>query len=254
MILAIDVGNTNIVLGCMEGQTVRSVSRIASDPGKTDCEYAVTIRDVLALRGVTAAELEGSVLSSVVWPLGEALSRAMELLTGKPPLVVGPGLDHGLEILLDEPEQLGADLVVGAVAALRLCPPPLIVIDMGTATTLSVLDAAGRFRGGAIVPGLRASVGSLSDGTNLLPQVPLEAPAHCIGTGTVSCMQSGAIYGNAAMLDGLIDRMEAELGQRVQVIATGGLAPLVTPYCRRAIRCEPDLLLLGLAALWEQRQ
>ena len=254
MILAIDVGNTNIVLGCMEGQTVRSVSRIASDPGKTDCEYAVTIRDVLALRGVTAEELEGSVLSSVVRPLGEALSRAMELLTGKPPLVVGPGLDHGLEIMLDEPEQLGADLVVGAVAALRLCPPPLIVVDMGTATTLSVLDAAGRFRGGAIVPGLRLSMGSLSDGTNLLPRVPLEAPPTCIGTGTVSCMQSGAIYGSAAMLDGLIDRMEAELGQRVQVIATGGLAPFVTPYCRRAVRCEPELLLLGLAALWEQQK
>lgn len=252
MILAIDVGNTNIVLGCIDGAKLRPVARMATDVNKMEYEYAVAMRDVLAFQGVSVSDLEGAILSSVVWPLNTTLHRAVELLIGKSPMVVGRGLKTGLDIRIDDPGQVGADLVVGAVAALQLAAPPLIIIDMGTATTVTVVDAEGKFRGGAIVPGLRLSMEALSEGTSQLPRVSLEAPAKCIGTNTVACMQSGAIFGAAAMLDGMIERMEEELGQKAAVIATGGLAGCVTPYCRREIRYEPDLLLIGLAALWEK--
>ena len=254
MILAIDVGNTNVVLGCIEGKEILSVARMATDVHKTEYEYAVAMRDVLAFRGVDVSELEGAILSSVVWPLTTTLHRAVELLTGKAPLVVGRGLKTGLDIRIDDPGQVGADLVVGAVAGLHLCAPPLILIDMGTATTFTVVDAAGRFRGGAIVPGLRLSMEALSEGTSLLPRVSLEAPEKCIGTNTVASMQSGAIFGTAAMMDGMIDRMEEELGEKASVIATGGLAGCVVPCCRREIRYEPELLLIGLAVLWEKNR
>ena len=252
MILAIDVGNSNIVLGCLDGREIRFVARIATDIQTTEYEYAVSMRDVLAFRGVDVRELDGAILSSVVWPLNTTLYRAVELLIGKPPMTVGRGLKTGLDIRIDDPGTVGADLVVAAVAGLALAPPPLILIDMGTATTVTVVDAEGKFRGGAICPGLRLSMEALSEGTSQLPRVSLEAPAKCIGTNTVACMQSGAIFGTAAMLDGLIDRMEEELGQKTTVIATGGLAGCVVACCRREIRYEPDLLLTGLAVLWEK--
>lgn len=206
------------------------------------------------LRAFSRRVLRAAILSNVVWPLTSTLCRAVKLLTGLDTLVVGKGLKTGLDIRLDDPGQIGADLVVGAVAALHLHRPPLIVIDMGTATTISAVDAQGRFAGGVIVPGLRLSMESLSGNTSQLPRVSLDAPAKCIGTNTVACMQSGAIYGSAALLDGMIERMETELGAPAAVIATGGLAGCVTPFCRREIRYEPDLLLIGLAVLWEKNR
>ena len=252
MILAIDTGNTNIVLGCIENRKICAVARMATDVNKTDYEYAVGMKNVLAFAGFQPESFEGAILSNVVWPLTSTLGRAVQLRTGLDTLVVGKGLKPGLDIRLDDPGQIGADLVVGAVAALHLHRPPLIVIDMGTATTISAVDAQGRFAGGAIVPGLRLSMESLSGNTSQLPRVSLDAPAKCIGTNTVACMQSGAIYGSAALLDGMIERMETELGAPAAVIATGGLAGCVTPFCRREIRYEPDLLLIGLAVLWEK--
>ena len=222
MILAIDTGNTNIVLGCIENRKIRAVARMATDVNKTDYEYAVGMKNVLAFAGFQPESFEGAILSNVVWPLTSTLCRAVKLLTGLDTLVVGKGLKTGLDIRLDDPGQIGADLVVGAVAALHLHRPPLIVIDMGTATTISAVDAQGRFAGGAIVPGLRLSMESLSGNTSQLPRVSLDAPAKCIGTNTVACMQSGAIYGSAALLDGMIERMETELGAPAAVIATGG--------------------------------
>ena len=198
MILAIDTGNTNIVLGCIENRKIRAVARMATDVNKTDYEYAVGMKNVLAFAGFQPESFEGAILSNVVWPLTSTLCRAVKLLTGLDTLVVGKGLKTGLDIRLDDPGQIGADLVVGAVAALHLRRPPLIVIDMGTATTISAVDAQGRFAGGAIVPGLRLSMESLSGNTSQLPRVSLDAPAKCIGTNTVACMQSGAIYGSAA--------------------------------------------------------
>ncbi len=254
MILAIDTGNTNIVLGCIENREIRAVARMATDVNKTDYEYAVGMKNVLAFAGYAPEDFEGAILSSVVWPLTSTLQRAVKLLTGLDALTVGKGLKTGLDIRLDDPGQIGADLVVGAVAALHLHRPPLIVVDMGTATTISAVDAQGRFLGGAIVPGLRLSMEALSGHTSQLPRVSLDAPARCIGTNTVASMQSGAIYGSAALLDGMIERMEAELGAPAAVVATGGLAGCVTPFCRREIRYEPDLLLIGLAVLWEKNR
>ena len=255
MILAIDAGNTNIVLGLIENGEIRSVApRIATDVNKTDYQYAVEIENILDFVGVDVTEAEGAILSSVVWPLTDTLRSAVKLLTGTAPLVVGAGIKTGLNICIDDPGQVGADLVVGAVAGLALAEPPMILVDMGTATTMTVLDEKGRFLGGAIIPGLRLSMDALSQGTSLLPRVALDAPDKCVGSNTVACMQSGAIFGTAAMLDGMIRRMEKELGQSATVIATGGLAGRVIPYCEKEIRYEPDLLLKGLALLWEKNR
>ena len=254
MILAIDTGNTNVVLGCIEDGEILTVARMATDIHRTEDEYAVAMRDILAFHGVDVSRLEGAILSSVVWPLNTTLRQAVKQLIGTEPLAVGRGLKTGLDIRIDDPGQVGADLVVGAVAGLALCEPPLILIDMGTATTLTAVDAAGRFVGGAIVPGLRLSMEALSQGTSQLPRVSLEAPVKCIGTNTVASMQSGAIFGTAAMIDGMIDRMEEELGSSATVIATGGLAGCGVACCRREIRWEPDLLLKGLAVLWEKNR
>ena len=254
MILAIDIGNSNIVLGCIEGEEIGPIARLASDPDKTEHEYAVTMRDVLSLTGTDLHELEGAIISSVVSSLTETMRRAVELLTGKAPLVVGKGLKTGLDIRIDDPAQLGADLLVGAVAALHSYEPPFIIVDMGTATTLFAVDASARFVGGVILPGLRLSLNALASGTSQLPHISPDAPKKVIGTNTVACMQSGAIYGTAATIDGLIDRMEAELGTPVQVIATGGLVDRILPYCRREMHNEPLLLLKGLAVLWEKNR
>ena len=255
MILALDVGNTNIVLGLIENGKISSVApRIATDTTRTDYEYAIAIENVLDFVGVDSTEAEGAIISSVVWPLTSVLQRAVQMLTGKNALVVGAGIKTGLNICIDDPGQVGADLVVGAVGALALAEAPLIIIDMGTATTVTVVDEGNRFLGGAILPGLRLSMNALASGTSLLPQVSLEAPDKCIATNTVTCMQSGAIFGSASMLDGMIERMESELGKKAMVIATGGLAGCVTPLCKREIRYEPDLLLQGLAVLWEKNR
>ena len=255
MILALDVGNTNIVLGLIENGQISSVApRIATDVSKTDYEYAVAIENVLDFVGVDATEAEGAIISSVVWPLTGVLQSAVKMLTGKTALIVSAGLKTGLNICIDDPGQVGADLVVGAAGALSIAQAPLIVIDMGTATTITVVGEGNKFLGGAILPGLRLSMEALANGTSLLPMLSLEAPTKAISTNTVECMQSGAIYGSAAMLDGMIERMEAELGSKTTVIATGGLAGCVTPLCKREIRYEPDLLLKGLAVLWEKNR
>ena len=254
MILAIDVGNTHIVLGCLEDGRTHSLSRLTTDPVKTEYEYAVIIRDVLSFDDVDCETLEGAIISSVVPAVTNTLRGAVRLLCGKEPLVVGAGIKTGLNIRIDNPAQLGADLAVGAVAALSLCPPPLIVIDMGTATTITAIDKDGAFRGGAISPGVVISMNALAGGTAQLPDISIEAPKHCIGTNTITCMQSGAIYGAAAMLDGMIERMEEELGTPCTVIATGGLSSCVIPHCRREIRYEPELLLHGLKVIWEKNK
>lgn len=254
MILAIDVGNTHVVLGTINGGAVESVGRLSTDSVCTEYEYAVMIRDVLSFRHIDAAKLDGAIISSVVPAVTATLRRSIRLLCGRDALVVGAGVKTGLNIRIDDPAQLGADLVVGAVAALDLEAPPLIIIDMGTATTIFAIDSTGAFRGGAILPGVMISMNALSGGTSQLPYINIEAPKKCIGTNTVECMQSGAVYGAASMLDGMVERMEAELGAPASVIATGGLAGCIIPYCKHEIRYEPELLLNGLALIWEKNQ
>lgn len=255
MLLAIDVGNTNIVLGCLEGDTMRCTARMATDRTRTEDEYAMMLTQIFALRGLDKTKVDGSIISSVVPELKPILVRAVEMLCGITPLVVGAGLKSGLNIRIDNPAQLGSDLLVGAVGAMAKYPKPLLVFDFGTATTLSVIDEQGLYRGGMIMPGLRLAVEALANRTAQLPHIDLEAPPKVIGTNTVDCMNSGAIYGNAAMLDGVIDRVEEELGQPIAaVVATGGLIAKLAPYCKHKIEIETDLMLWGLKIIYEKNK
>ncbi len=255
MILAIDAGNTHIVLGCLEGEGLRFTARISTDRKKTADEYALVFRNLLDLHQVDRSRIEGAILASVVSELTEALRAALEIVTHRAPIVVGAGIKTGVNIKIDDPGQLGADLVVGAVAATAKYPKPLIIFDLGTANTMSVVDADGRFLGGAIMAGPRLSVDALSTGTSQLPHIDLELPPHVIGSNTLHAMQSGAIYGHAAMVDGLVDRVEAQLGGPVaSVVATGGLAKVVIPQCRRDITVDEELMLDGLRIIYEKNQ
>lgn len=252
MILAVDIGNTNTVLGCLQGDELLFTLRIRSDRYKTADEYCLLLEGLLARQGIDAKELEGGILASVVPELRTVMADAARLLTGKKFLVVGSGLKTGLDIRIDDPAQLGADRVVDAVAALSGYKPPLVIFDMGTATTMSVVGKNGAYLGGMIMPGLRTSVDALSARAAQLPYIHLEAPPKVIGTNTVDCMQAGAIYGSAAMIDGLIDRVEEALGEPVTAIATGGLMTVVHRYCKRAIHYDPHLLLKGLNLLYKK--
>ena len=252
MILTIDIGNTNTVLGCLQGDDLLFTLRIRSDRYKTADEYCLLLEGLLARQGVDPKALEGGILASVVPELRTVMADAAWQMTGKKFLVVGSGLKTGLDIRIDNPAQLGADRVVDAVAALSSYKPPLVIFDMGTATTMSVVGKNGAYLGGMIMPGLRTSVDALSARAAQLPYIHLEAPARVIGTNTVDCMQAGAIYGSAAMVDGLIDRVEEALGQPVTAVATGGLMGVVHPYCRRPVHYDPNLLLKGLNLLYQK--
>lgn len=254
MIIAIDVGNTNIVVGCMEGTEIRFTSRFATDREKTEDDYALVFQSMFQFHGVDPRQVEGGIISSVVPALRRVLQKAVEYVTGHEPLVVGPDMDTGLAIRMDNPATLGSDLVVDAVAAIARFPKPILIFDMGTATTLSVIDKEGVYIGGMIMPGLILSMDALSARTSQLPRISLDAPEQLIGTNTINCMKAGAIYGNAAMLDGLVDRVEAELGGIGTVLATGGLISEVVPFCRRSIRVEKGLMLYGLQMLYERNK
>lgn len=254
MILAIDIGNTNIVLGCIDGKTIVREVRMATDPIKTSDQYCLEIKGMLDLMEIDVKRIEGVIISSVVPPVLNSFKTAILKLTGITPLVVGPGIKTGLNILLDNPAMAGGDLIVGAVAALAEYRPPMLVIDMGTATTITAIDERGNFVGGSIFPGVKIMAESLSGKTAQLPAISLEAPKKAIGRNTVDCMRSGLMMGTAAMLDGMIERMEAELGSPVTVIATGGIARFVIPMCRREMIYDKDLLLKGLRILYENNK
>ncbi|MCI5754641.1 MAG: type III pantothenate kinase [Clostridiales bacterium] len=254
MILAVDIGNTNIVLGCLDGNTVCGTARLATAPRRTEHEYAAFIRQVFDFSDQFYTDFDGAIVSSVVPPLTYVLCEAIRMLTGHTPLVVGAGVKTGLNIRIDNPAQLGSDLVATAVAAAADYPTPAVIIDMGTATTITVLDGAGDFLGGAIIPGLSVSLTALASNTSQLPRIPIEAPKHVIGTNTIACMQSGAVFGAASMLDGMIDRIEDELGRPASIIATGGLSGSVIPYCRHEIKLDDTLLLRGLGKIYEKNR
>lgn len=253
-ILALDVGNTHIVLGCVRDGEILHVARMATQAAKTEDEYAVEMRAILYLEGVDPKGFDGAILSSVVPQVTDQLCTAVRLVTGCETLIVSAGVKTGLNIRIDNPAQLGPDLVVGAVAAMDLYKPPMILIDMGTATTFSAIDASGAFLGGAIAPGVRMSLDALVAHTSLLQKINIEAPKKCIGSNTIDSMKSGVVLGAVAMLDGMIDRMEEELGEKTTVIATGGLAARVIPYCRHEILYDGDLLLKGLWMIYKKNQ
>ena len=254
MILAIDMGNSNIVLGGIDEAKTYFVERITTNQGKTDLEYAINIKNILEIHNINKAQIEGAILSSVVPPLNETISSSVQKIFGFRPMLVGSGMKTGLNIQMDNPKTVGSDLIVDAVAAIHEYPCPIIIIDMGTATTMSVIDPSGNYIGGVILPGLKVSLDSLSGKTAQLPYISLDIPEKVIGKNTIDCMRSGIIYSNAAMMDGLADRMEEELGMKATILATGGLARFITPLCRHNIIYDNELLLKGLLILYRKNQ
>lgn len=254
MILAIDVGNTNIVLGCIDDEKIYFAERVSTDPLKTELEYAVSVKTVLELYGIRKQDITGAIISSVVPPLNSVLDSAIRTLLHVTPIIVGPGVKNGLNILMDNPKQLGADLVVDAVAGIHEYGAPLIIIDMGTATTICAIDKNRNYIGGVIIPGVRVSLDSLISRTSQLPKISLGNPKKVIGTNTIDSMESGMVYGQASCLDGMIDRMEAELGYPATVIATGGLAKVIVPHCKHKIILDDALLLKGLKIIYDKNQ
>ncbi len=250
MILTVDIGNSNIVLGGVEEDQIVFEARLRTDATKTSDEYCIDLKMILEVYQVSSGEIEGAIIASVVPQVLNSMQTAIKKLTGKISLVVGPGLKTGLNIKIENPAQTGADLVVGSVAALREHEPPMIVIDMGTATTMTVLDETGALIGGCIAPGVKVSMEALTDRTALLPGLQLDQPKKAIGRNTIDCMRSGIMMGAAAMLDGMVERMEAELGSKTTVIATGGISRFVIPMCRTPMIYDKDLIVKGLAALY----
>ncbi|MDD3164987.1 MAG: type III pantothenate kinase [Oscillospiraceae bacterium] len=255
MLLAIDIGNSNIVLGGIDGADILFEARLSTDHIKTSDEYAVEIRNLLILNEIDIAGIQDSIISSVVPPVFNAVSTAVVKLTRKQPIVICPGCKTGLNILMDNPSTVGSDLIVDAVAAFHDYPTPLVVIDMGTATTISVVGKGNTYLGGCIMPGVRVSLGALSSTAAQLPGINLAKPQKVIGKNTVDCMRSGIMYGHAAMIDGMVERIEDALGQPLQsVVATGGIAPFIVPLCHRDILIDKNLLLKGLSIIYQNEK
>ena len=254
MIFAVDMGNSNIVLGCLDGKKLIFEERLATNMGKTSLEYAIMFKNLFELYGKVPTEVEGCIISSVVPQLTDTIADAVKKVCGKPPMIVGPGVRSGVNIVIDNPAQLGADLIAGAVAALDEFEPPFIIIDMGTATTFSYVNEKRQFMGGAIMPGMVTALNSLVSGTSQLIRISLDAPKKVIGSNTIDSMKSGTVYGSAAMLDGMITRIEEEMGKELLTIATGGLAKLVVPYCKKKIVVDDSLLIKGLGIIYEKNR
>lgn len=250
MILAVDVGNTNIVLGVIDNDNLVVSGRLSTNIYETDEEYAMKLDSFLKIHG--ASGITGAIISSVVPALIGTLKKAIKLVTGANTIVVGPGIKTGLSIKIDDPAQLGADLVVGAVAAKNKYPQPTIIFDLGTATTGTVLDKDGAFIGGMIAAGVKSSINTLSTSTAQLPQIDISAPSKIIGSNTIDCMKSGAVIGMASMLDGLVDRFQEELGQTATVVVTGGLGKSIAKYCTHKMIIDENLLIDGLKIIYDK--
>ena len=254
MILAIDIGNTNIVLGCIDQDRCVFVERLSTVRTKTELEYAIDIKNVLDIYHIRRNELEGGIISSVVPQITTIVKMAVEKILKREALVVGAGIRTGLNIRIDNPAQLGSDLVVDSVAGIAEYPVPLLIFDMGTANTVCVIDRNKNYIGGMIYPGIGVSLDSLTAHASQLGGISLEAPEHIVGKNTAECMKSGVLYSSAAAIDGIVDRLEEELGSDVTVVATGGLAKKIVPYCRRKIILDDNLLLKGLAIIYRKNR
>lgn len=252
MVLVVDVGNTNIVLGLFEKERLAFTARLATDLQKTADEYAVLLQGLFALKGVDTGSIEGIMLSSVVPPLTQVLQQAIGHFTDARLMVVGPGIKTGFVIRIDDPAQLGTDMVCNVAGALSKHGGPMVIVDMGTATTITVVDERGDILGGAIAPGVRISLNALSNGTAQLPHIPLTDVGRVIGKNTLDCMQSGVVFGAASMLDGMIDRITEELGTEPYLIATGGVSGMIVTHCKHHFDHQPDLLVQGLYALYKR--
>ena len=254
MLLAIDIGNTNLVIGCFRDDKILFKARIATDRTRTSDQYGVEIKNMLEAYGVDRSDIKDCIISSVVPPVFNSVRTGVVKIIGKQPMVVGPGLKTGLNIHVDVPSQVGSDRIVIAVAALAEYKAPLLLLDLGTATTIEAVEPENVYMGGVIFPGVRVSLDALTSRAAQLPGISLDQPKQVIGKNTVDCMRSGMMYGTAAMIDGLVERMEEELGHRCTLIATGGLAQFITPLCKREIILEKDLLLKGLNIIYKKNK
>ena len=252
MILAVDIGNTNIVIGCIENERILFAERVSTDISRTELEYVVQFKTLLDIYGIKSSDITGSIIASVVPPLNNIVCSAMEKLFHSKPLLVGPGIKTGLNVLMDNPAQVGADLIVNAVAGLHYYGAPLIMIDMGTATTISVLDDKKTYIGGMILPGVKVSIDSLVNRTSQLPRISIDAPKKLIGRNTIDCMKSGIVMGQASCMDGMIVRIKETLGYDMACVATGGLAGCIIPHCKENIIYDNELTLKGLDIIYRK--
>ncbi|MBO5452627.1 MAG: type III pantothenate kinase [Clostridia bacterium] len=252
MILAVDIGNTNIVIGGFDGDELRFVSRIATNIKATEDEYAGKIRSVLNLHDVVKSDVKGAIISSVVPALNTIMKKAISFIYGVDSVMVGPGIKTGIKIHCDNPASVGADLICGCVAAHYLYGSPSLIIDMGTATKMMLMDKDGAFTGAAIIPGVNIGLNALASGTAQLPHIGLEAPKSVVGKNTVDCMLSGVVFGNASLIDGMIDRFNEATGEELKVYATGGLAQTIVPHCKHEITLDENMVLKGLNILYKK--
>ena len=250
MIITIDIGNSNIILGGFKGEKLDFVVRISTEANKTADEYASKISGVFAVRNIKCDNIDGAIISSVVPPLNSIIKEAVKILWGIDSLIVGPGVKTGINIHCDTPSSVGADIICACVATHNLYGSPSLIIDMGTATKMAVVNENGAFIGVSIIPGVIMGLDALSEKTAQLPRVELEVPKSIIGKNTTDSMRSGVIFGNAAMIDGMIDRINEAVGRELLVYATGGLAHLVIPHCKHEIKLDEHLILKGLNIIY----
>lgn len=254
MVLTVDIGNSNINFGVFLGEEIKFVARIATDTAKTEFEYAGAIANALSIYGIDKSEINGAIISSVVPPLNSAMKNAIRLLYNTEAILVGPGVKTGINIHCDNPSSVGADIICACVASHYIYGSPSLVVDMGTATKMMVVNDKGAFIGVSIIPGVRVGLDALANRTAQLPMVSLEAPKNVIGKNTADCMRSGVIFGNASMVDGMIDRICDEYGAALPVYATGGLGSVITPYCKHKITYDEFLVLKGLHIIYQKNQ
>lgn len=254
MILAIDIGNTNIVLGCVDEEHIHFIERISTIKSKMEIEYAMNIKMILDIYGIEVTNLDGAIISSVVPQVTNVMKRACEKIMKKDIMVVGPGVKTGLNIIIDNPAQLGSDLVTDAVAGIAEYKAPMIIFDLGTANTASVIDEHKNYIGGFIFPGMVTSLNALTANASQLHGISLDAPKRMIGKNTIECMKSGMIHSTAASIDGIIERVEEEMGQPLTVIITGGLAKKVVPYCKKEMILDENLMLKGLQIIYKKNR
>lgn len=254
MILAIDIGNTNISIGGFFGDEPSFVIRISTNTHMTEDEYASRLLGILSMHNVGEDDVRGAIISSVVPKLNNVVKKAVNLVYGVDALLVGPGVKTGIGIHCDNPASVGADLICAAVAANHLYTSPCLIVDMGTATKMTLVDKKGAFAGVSIIPGVLMGLDALAVRTAQLPQVSLDAPTTVIGKNTVDCMKSGVIYGNASLVDGMIDRINEEVGEELPVYATGGLASIIVGYCKHKITMDEHLVLKGLYMIYNKNK
>lgn len=250
MILAIDVGNSNIAFGGFSDNEPHFVAKISTDTLKTDDEYAYILINMLSLYGIDRKAINGAIISSVVPQLNGVIKKAVNSVCGCDPMLVGPGVKTGLNIHCDTPSSVGSDLICACVAARQIYGSPAMIVDMGTATKIIVVDRNGSFIGVSIVPGAIMGLNALAEGTAQLPKVSLEAPQKVVAKNTVDCIKSGVVFGHASMIDGMIERIYEEIGEKMTVYGTGGLASVIVPHCKHDIVIDEDIVLKGLYIIY----